>query len=170
MVRDRSAFGYMEPDPNIKEFAQCGSCAMFLRKVGRCHWLRKNDKVNDDATCIMYVQGTPNDDSKAEPTGSFDPETVGFYDGQVRCENCNARDFRDPYRKHCDLYVQLNRMYPNMWKLETKVEPRGCCNAWSPGDRNPKQFGPYGPLPDADDQKHGGLLFRLIQGLGRRED
>lgn len=163
MKRDRSAFGYMEPSPDTREFAQCGTCAMFLRRIGRCHWLRPQDCVDDDDTCIMYAQGEPNDDPKAKPTGTFAPETVGFFDGQVRCENCNAFDARDPKRKHCDLYVQLNRTFPRMWDLKPAVKPHACCNAWSPGDRKPGNFGPYGPIPDADDPNVAGPLGKLVK-------
>jgi hypothetical protein len=158
MKRDRSAFAYMEPDPDTKKFAQCGTCAMFLRKVERCHWLGPDDKVDADDSCVMYVQGEPSDDPKAKPTGALEPKTVGLFDGRVRCENCNAHDFRDPARKHCDLFVQLNRMFPRMWNLKTEIKPHACCNAWAPGERDPKNFGPYGPLPDQDDS--GGILFR----------
>jgi len=133
---------------------------MFLRQIGRCHWLGKNDVVDDDDTCIMYAQGEPNDYPDAESTGTFDPQTVGFFDGQVRCENCNVFDDRDSKKPHCDLYVQLNRMYPDMWELDERVKPHGCCNAWSQGRRDPSKFGPYGPIPDEDDRGAGGLLFR----------
>jgi hypothetical protein len=170
MIRDRSAFAYMEPDPDTREFAQCGSCAMFLCKIGRCYWLGPSDEVDDDDSCVMYVQGEPNDDPNAKPTAALTPKTVGFFSGQVRCENCNAHDFRDPKRMHCDLFVQLNRMYPKMWHLKTEIKPHACCNAWASGARDPKNFGPYGPLPDADDPNAGGMLARLLKSLGKKPE
>jgi hypothetical protein len=160
--RDRSAFAYMEPHPDTSQFAQCGTCAMFLRGVGRCYWLGAHDQVDSDDSCVMYVQGRPDDRRDARPTGILKPETVGFYSGKVRCENCNAHDFRDPARKHCDLFVQLNRMFPEMWDLKTEIKPHACCNAWSSGERDPKNFGPYGPMPDADDPRAGGALSKLL--------
>lgn len=158
--RNRSAFAYMEGKPDTAAFAQCGTCALFLRGVKRCHWLGETE-VDEDDSCVMYVQGAPNDDPNAKPTGKLTPATVGLYDGKVRCENCNAFDARDPNDLHCDLYVQLNRIFPNMWNLNRTVKAHACCNAWAPGKRNPKNFGPYGPIPDADDPKVGGIITQV---------
>jgi len=158
--RNRSAFAYMEGKPDTPAFAQCSTCTMFLRGVGRCHWLGETE-VDGDDSCVMYVQGAPNDDPQAKPTGKLKPSTVGFYSGKVRCQNCNAFDSRNPNDLHCDLYVQLNRMFPRMWNLDRKVERHACCNAWAPGKRDPKNFGPNGPIPDADDPKVGGLIMKV---------
>ena len=150
-MRDRSAFGYMEPHPDTPEFGQCRTCRLWLRKVKKCYWLRPQDHVDAADSCIMYGQGAPNDDPNAKPTGTFAPDVVGFYDGSVRCENCNARDFRDPTKPHCDFFVQLNRMLPKLFDLEERIKPRACCNAFDPGTRDPQQFGPIGPMADTDD-------------------
>ncbi len=160
-VRDRSAFLYMEPRPDTPDHAQCATCEMFLRVVGKCHHLQAEDKVDGDDTCGMYSQGRPNDDKDAKPSGQYTKETLGFFEGRVTCQHCNAYDDRDKSNIHCDLYVQLNRIFPHLFKLKESIKPRGCCNAWGEGKRDPKQFGPYGPLPDADDPNAGGLLAKL---------
>lgn len=164
--RDRSAFLYMEPDPDTPDHAQCKTCFNFLRGVGRCHWLQEDDEIDFDDTCGLYGQGTPNDDPNAKPSGQYTKETVGFFDGRVTCHRCNAYDDRDKSHIHCDLYVQLNRMLPQLWKLKEEVIPRGCCNAWGEGKRDPKRFGPYGPLPDADDAGSGGILAQMLKKSG----
>jgi hypothetical protein len=162
-VRDRSAFLYMEPKPDTPDHAQCATCEKFLRANGKCHHLQANDDVDGDDTCGMYAQGEPNDDPEATPTGQYTKETLGFFDGRVQCQRCNVYDDRDKLNIHCDLYVQLNRMFPRLWKLDEKVKPRGCCNAWGGGNRDPERFGPYGPLPDADDAQSGGLLAQMLE-------
>jgi hypothetical protein len=161
MLRDRSAFLYMEPHPDIPDHAQCGSCENFNDVKGVCRWLSKTDEVDADDSCGLYAQGAPSAD--IEPTGQYTPEEVGFYDGKVRCQNCNALDARDAKRIHCDLYVQLTRMFPRLFKLDERVKPRGCCNAFAPGKRNPKNFGPYGPIPDPDDPNVGGLIMDVMK-------
>jgi hypothetical protein len=158
--RDRSTFLYMEPDPDIPDHAQCSSCRNFNDVEGLCFWLSAKDEVDGDDSCGEYGQGEPSSD--IVPTGQYTKETLGFVDHQVRCENCNAFDDRDQTNLHCDLYVQLNRMFPRLWRLIEEVKPRGCCNAQMPGKRNPKNFGPYGPIPDDDDPNVGGLITEIL--------
>jgi hypothetical protein len=163
MLRDRSAFLYMEPRPDTPEHAQCGTCANFNDQRDRCRWFSEKDEVDADDTCGLYAQGKPSADIK--PTGQYRPEEVGFFEGAVQCHRCDMYDDRDKKRIHCDLYVQLTRMFPRLWKLDEKIKPRGCCNAWGPAPRDPKRFGPYGPLPDADDDGPGGMLARLLKHM-----
>jgi hypothetical protein len=157
--RDRSAFLYMEPDPDIKDFAQCGSCMHFIPDEGRCFWLSDKDEVDADDSCGFYAQGKP---AGGKPSGQYTPETLGFYEGKVRCENCDGYDDRDKDHIHCDVYVQLTRMLPHIWKLDEKVKPHACCNAYANGKRDPKNFGPYGPIPDPDDPHVGGLISKMV--------
>jgi hypothetical protein len=159
-MRDRSVFLYMEPSPDTPEFAQCGTCSNFIPDAERCFWFSEQDEVDSDDSCGLYVQGDPH--GGRVPTGLMEPKVAGFYEGKVRCQNCNAVDNRDPSRIHCDLYVQLNRMMPRIWDLEEKVKPRACCNAFEDGPRDPERFGPYGPIPDTDDPKVGGLISTMI--------
>lgn len=161
-MRDRSAFLYMEPNPETDKFATCGTCASFNREKKRCKWFGPNDEVDENDTCGLYVQG-PN--TNEAPTGFSTKKEAGFFDGPPQCRRCNAYDARDKSRIHCDLYVQLNRMLPKQWKLDEEIKPHACCNAWEGGDRNPKQFGPYGPIPDKDDPKVGGLIDKYVGAI-----
>jgi hypothetical protein len=149
----------MEPSPETDKFATCGTCARFNREKGRCYWFSnsKADEVDENDTCGLYVQG-PN--TTEEPRSLVTKKEAGFFDGPPQCRRCNAFDNRDKSHQHCDLYVQLNRMFPNMWKLKEEVKPHACCNAWEGGERNPKRFGPYGPIPDPDDPKVGGSIMK----------
>ena len=80
----------------------------------------------------MYVPGMPNEDEKVKPVDSLDPATVGFYRGQVRCENCDAFDAKDKDRIVCNLYVKLNKRFPDTFDLDTVIKLHGCCNAFFP--------------------------------------
>jgi hypothetical protein len=57
------------------------------------------------------------------------PKESGLVRRQVRCENCK-------YAKNgatvCGLYVTLNNEVPEMFALDEKIEPQGCCNAQMP--------------------------------------
>lgn len=156
--RDRSAFLYMEPNPDIKDFAQCGSCMHFIPDSKRCFWLGDKDEVDADDSCGFYAQGKPDG---GKPSGQYTPEVLGFYEGKVRCQNCDGFDDRDNKNIHCDVYVQLTRMLPHLWDLDEKIKPRACCNAFYVGKRDPGHFGPYGPIPDADDPLVGGLISKM---------
>ncbi len=159
--RDRSTFLYMEPaQPGNDDFAQCGTCIEWLSDISKCRLHGKGDDIDADDSCGLYVEGEPQ--QGLEPLGLVTPEISGLVDEQTRCHNCNAYDGRDQQRIHCDLYVQLNRILPELFELEERVEPNACCNAMVPGKRDPSIFGPYGPIPDGDDEgAKGGLLARM---------
>ncbi len=129
----------------------------------RCEELQKNDDVDKGDSCGLYSQGSPK--LVAVPSGQYTKKQVGFVSEKTRCENCNVFDDRDKKNMHCDLFVQLNRMMPRMFKIDIHVKPRGCCNMMAPGKRDPDRFGPYGPIPDADDPNVGGLLMKVIKFL-----
>lgn len=164
--RDRSTFLYMEPaDDNNDDFAQCETCVEWIKDTDRCYLHRKHDEIDGDDSCGLYVEGEPR--TGVEPIGLVTPEVSGLVSEQTRCHNCNAFDGRDPNRIHCDFFVQLNRMLPKLFNLKERIKPNACCNAMIPGKRNPKIFGPYGPIPDADDQNaKGGSIVRA--GLVRQ--
>src|SRR5581483_8378288 len=105
-MRDRSAFLYLEPNPDTSEHAQCATCFNWLSKIERCRWLSQDFEVDSDDSCGFYIQGNPQ--IEGAPLGLITPQQAGFVDEKVRCENCNAIDTRDPKRIHCDFYVQLN--------------------------------------------------------------
>lgn len=125
--RDRSAFGYMEPDPDIPDFAQCGSCASWLSDRVRCHWFSDKFKVLADASCILYVEGEPIDGATAKPANLLDPKVVGFITGKTRCENCVSADKE---RWVCKLFDVLNERFPTTFRLNIEIKARACCNAF----------------------------------------
>lgn len=122
--RKRDAFGYMDPRGNIPDFAQCSSCRLWLTDRERCHWLPDDFNVDDDDSCILYIQGRPIR-GDAKTTGALTPQEVGFYDGKTRCENCVSLDGNE-----CGLFKRLNEAFPDIFDLETRVKPRACCNAF----------------------------------------
>lgn len=136
-MRDRSCFGYMEPSPNIPDFAQCGACQLFIKNKIGCYWLPDTHSVDADDSCIMYVQGDPITDQPVNPTGSLTPAEVGFTNGKVRCENCNAFD---KAKGACALFRELTELWPRVFKLDSSVKPRACCNAFERGAYSEARF------------------------------
>jgi len=127
-VRTRDCFGYMEPSPDIPDFAQCGSCKMWLKRQELCYWLPKTKEVEAGDSCILYVQGAPFNNPDMKATGLLQPEVVGFIDGKVRCENCSSFSKEN---SGCNLFHTLTQAFPTIFKLNSKVKPRACCNAWN---------------------------------------
>ena len=163
--RDRACFLYFEPKPDTPKHAQCATCIKWGKINLRCEDLQKNDVVDAGDSCGAYDQGEPKD--FANPSGRYTKKDLGFVSHKVRCENCNVFDDRDkdPKEWHCDLYVQLNRMLPRLFKLNIYVKPRACCNLQALGKRNPKRFGPYGPMPDADEPNAAGFISKMMKYL-----
>lgn len=120
----RWAFIYLEAKGDKDKFAQCSTCRHFLPGKERCGIFDKDHKVVADASCGLYVLGTPTDDQ--ELTASVTPEEAGYVVKQVRCENCSW--YVDG---ECDLYKQLNAAMPDTFELGTDVDAKACCNAWS---------------------------------------
>lgn len=123
----RSAFLYLPPTGDHKQFAQCGSCGMFIPGAQRCWLFGADDLVVSNASCGMYIQGEPSDDQK--PQGKVTPEDAGYNLGQVRCENCKWFT-----GSTCDLFKLLNGQLPDVFDLDVKVDAYGCCNAWQAQD------------------------------------
>lgn len=142
-----ATFLYMDPRKPEKKFAQCATCVHFIRDKGLCEWMSADDKVGNGYSCGFYVPGE-NAVGK-EPLNLITPEEAGLVERQVRCENCVFFDPNTEPRKHCDLYTQLNLILPGVFDLDRYVDEYGCCNAQTPGKRNPAVFGPFGPI------KHG---------------
>ncbi len=118
---DRSAFLYLE-DSDEPNFAQCGTCWLFNKDRHRCGILHLDFEVNAEDSCGYYLEGVPSDISSAEPVN---PEDVGFVKAtKVRCENCEYGG------DECQLYKYLNKAFPRSFKLDTKINSRGCCNAF----------------------------------------
>lgn len=145
----RATFLYMDPKAPKTKFAQCGTCPHWIPGMDRCELHRSQDKIDDDDSCGLYVHGKP---AGTHPMGLVTPEQSGLVSRQVRCENCMFFDPDTEPREHCDFYTQLNRLFPSLFNLDRYVDSHGCCNAQTPGARNPKVFGPIGPLSNGQDK------------------
>lgn len=124
---DRSAFLYLDPVTPKEQFAQCGTCLFFLPDKQRCGLFSKDVKVVAEASCGLYIHGTPDDDQKIRDVVS--PKEAGYILGSVRCENCiwfNA----DP--QSCGLFEDINKAMPDVFDLDETVDAYGCCNGWQP--------------------------------------
>lgn len=156
----RATFVYMPPRPPEKgapvsteeEFAQCETCIHFLGKVygDNCEWMSPVEDVDEDDSCCFYAPGKAKEG--AVPLSISSKEEMGFVSRKVRCENCCFFDPDTEPREHCDFYTQLNLILPGLFDLDRYVEHLGCCNAQTPGYRNPKVFGPFGPIKHGDDE------------------
>jgi hypothetical protein len=116
----RDAFLYLKGSG--KDFAQCGTCWLFNPEKERCAILGPEFEVDDDDACNFYLKGEPQKDLKL--VARVTPKNAGFVDRKVRCENCRFYD-----NNECKLYVRLNKELPDIFDLETKIDPRSCCNA-----------------------------------------
>jgi hypothetical protein len=121
----RDAFLYLDPKPPEDEFAQCGTCIMFIPDHDRCMIHGAKIKVDEDDSCGLYVHGVPRN---GPPTAAVTPKESGLVGRQVRCENCEHFNGKDL----CLLFKNLNRVLPDKFDLDTKVSPKGCCNAQIP--------------------------------------
>jgi hypothetical protein len=115
----RAAFIYLpSKDP---EFAQCSTCAAFNRQTRFCSPI--GVEVEKTWSCGLYV---PGEWDKSVPGKRVSARDAGLVKTQVRCENCEYGG------THCGLYEKLNKTFPNFFALETKIEPKACCNAFTP--------------------------------------
>jgi hypothetical protein len=116
---ERDAFLYMEHGD-----AQCGTCWLFTSIGQRCAVLPQDLEVHAEDSCGYYGPGTQVEGSHP----MFTPEEVGFVRRAVRCENCYHFDKKE---SECYLYVTLNKD-PKIFDLDSRVSPKGCCNAQAP--------------------------------------
>jgi len=119
----RDAFIYLHPNGD----KQCGTCRDWVVD-GYCHIHGSSVKVPATASCGLYVHGEPS--TGAVPNwAAVTPEESGLVDRPVRCENCY---WGGPEEYECELFHQLNRYMPEIFALDTAIEPKGCCNAQQP--------------------------------------
>lgn len=164
----RATFLYMKPKPGYdpEENAQCESCIHWIDDKDRCELHGKGDDIDGDDSCCLYVAG-PNATGK-EPLGRVTPKESGLVSRQVRCDNCMFFDPDSEPKVHCDFYSQLNRMLPKVFDLDRYVEEDACCNAQTPGNRNPKVFGPIGPLGEKGEDSDG-MKNAIDEALSKRK-
>lgn len=127
----RDAFLYFDPKGDKKRFAQCATCMMWTGDKGHtCTIIGQDFPVHGVDSCGVYVHGSNHEDMIGKEMALVTPKEVGFYRGKVRCENCKYL----PGKETCELYVLLNRMMPEIFDLDTKVDPHGCCNGFMSDD------------------------------------
>lgn len=117
----RDAFLYM--GPGGPDFAQCGSCGLFRPKGKTCAVVV--GRIVAEGSCGLYAAGPSRDDQPQRALVSQD--AAGYVVRAVRCENCR---FFDP--GECALYRRLNETLPELFALDTSVDPLACCNAQEP--------------------------------------
>jgi hypothetical protein len=123
----RDCFIYLDPKPPEDQFAQCSTCRLWRIHHDLCSIHGPEIKVTGDMSCALYIHGDP------RPVGAnidavVTPIESGLVDRQVRCENCQWFYESD----QCNLFDLLNKAHPHEFNLDTKVHPKGCCNAQQP--------------------------------------
>ena len=122
----RQAFLYLEPKSgqNEKDFAQCGSCALY--SGSSCYLHAQDVQIKPDASCGFYCYGTPNPDYKGKELGAVTPDESELAEVLVQCHRCIY--FHED-KSICGLYQELNQKFPDQFDLDENVKPHGCCNA-----------------------------------------
>lgn len=129
----RSAFLYLEPGTlgDQADFAQCGSCRMFVLgkggEKGRCVIHGSRIAVDEDDSCGFYMGGSA--DPRPVVVASVTPEESGLAGRLVQCHRCR---FANAKATICELFVGLNKKMPGAFALDARIDPHGCCNAQTP--------------------------------------
>jgi hypothetical protein len=118
----RDAFLYLSPKPPKDQFAQCGTCRDF---TGTGCMILGQTRITKGMSCGLYVRGQPRLNMKGREQSLVSPEQAGLVNFQVRCENCK---YGGPT---CKLYEALNEELPDKFDLETKIDPKACCNGFT---------------------------------------
>lgn len=123
----RFAFLYMDPKSPKTRFAQCSTCMLWTGgENNTCVIHGKDLKITGDMTCGLYAHGTPMPSWAGQEQKSVTPKESGLYKGEVRCENCKYGS-----EDGCGLFIMLNKLDPDTFNLDPKIDPKGCCNAWT---------------------------------------
>jgi hypothetical protein len=125
----RDAFLYYDPRDPKEQFAQCGTCRLFLPESERCAVIGPDTVVLATDSCGLYAWGTPTEDQLVKE--SVTAKEAGLVHRSVRCENCR---FFDAGEGMCGLFQMLNEKFPDDFELQTGVYSQGCCNAQTPED------------------------------------
>lgn len=155
----RDAFLFMKARGAKKKFAQCATCMHFIDDKGLCFLMDEKTEIKPGKSCGQYSPGK--NATSATPSKSTTPEEAGLVDRQVRCEDCMFFDAKTEARTHCDFYTQLNEILPHVFDLDRYVGEYDCCNAQTPGERNPEVFGPFGPIKHGEEAKADALVAKL---------
>jgi hypothetical protein len=120
----RAAFLYLESsfnDSNKKDFAQCKACALFFSKGSVCAAM--NRRVSPEGSCGLFMEGF----HVTRTISSYTQKELGYVETPVRCENCK---WGGPGKTECRLFVKLNAQNPEIFALDAKISPKGCCNGF----------------------------------------
>jgi hypothetical protein len=128
-MSDQSVFLYLGPEHGDK---QCGSCMMWVRS-DRCT-IHGKVRVTASMSCGYYLNGAPS--AKAVNEAVVTPDESGLVDREVRCENCR---WGGPKVYECGLFELLNSRLGSTFKIDTKIDPKGCCNAQEPRAESKKR-------------------------------
>ena len=121
------AFLYMDSDGDEDRFAQCSTCRDWIEGDDLCVIHGPYLEVLGSMSCGLYVCG----DTQPKGTDTIfaiTPDESGLVDREVRCENC--RHFEAP--NTCGLFSYLNKQLPDTFEIDTRIDPKGCCNAQQP--------------------------------------
>ena len=120
------AFLYLTPVPGVDDFAQCSSCCMWVQEDDRCTIHGPHVRVSGSMSCGLYINGEPQLPG-TDVEAIVSPVESGLVDREVRCENC-----RHSGGDVCGLFETLNSEMPDLFEIDTEIEPKGCCNAQQP--------------------------------------
>ncbi len=130
MKINRDAFLYLPPTRPAANFAQCVVCRDWVRGDRKCVIHGPSINVPGTASCGFFVRGiTQPPGTKTRPLVT--PEESGLVNREVRCVNCK---WGGPGRHECEFYDMLNKKLPEVFDLDIKIDPHGCCNAQTPGE------------------------------------
>lgn len=129
--RTRAAFVYEDPRDPAGSFAECWTCRDYHPGPERCRILGPEFHVPPRATCALYVRGPADLDDR--PAALVTPAEANFSRERPRCENCVSLS-----GETCMLFERLNTLAPELFALDSRVHPQGCCNAQvnKQGDRS----------------------------------
>lgn len=152
---DRSAFLYMDPKGKASRFAQCETCMMWTGAKAKTCTIHGDKKIKAGDSCGLYVHGGPHEEAAGSEMKAVSPKESGLVRGEVRCENCIHFEAKD---SECELFENLNEKMPEVFALDEKVHPQGCCNAFdsdavrsrADGDK-PKSISDLRKLADEED-------------------
>lgn len=120
---ERDAFLYLDPAGDEDNFAQCSTCRDWVEGDDKCYIHGPRLEVLGTMSCGLYVCGQP----LPEGTTTYmlvSPMESGLVDREVRCENCRHLE-----ETTCAFFKTLNEALPELFDLDTDVDPKGCCNA-----------------------------------------
>jgi len=121
----RGAFVYIEGKGDT--FAQCSTCTKWEPR-GKICVDPLDMMVLGSWSCCLY---SPGSFANGERRKTMTPEEAGLYKGAVRCENCKYA-YKGVVGTYCGLYGMLNDQLGDDFELDERIDPYGCCNAFTP--------------------------------------